>query len=481
MNNVLPVIALVGRPNVGKSTLFNRLTRTRDALVADQPGVTRDRHYGFAIHDSRRYIVIDTGGIGQDDEDIDAQAFAQTTAALEEADVVLLVTDSRQGLMPGDRIIAEQLRRMQQPVHVVVNKSEGQVGVSATAEFHALALGDPWAVSATHGDRINALLAQVFADLPEPRAQSTAYHGDAIRIALLGRPNAGKSTLVNRFLGETRMLTQDAPGTTRDAVASEFYFDDKPYVIVDTAGVRRRTRIDDFVEKLSVVKAMQAAEQAQVVIIMLDAVSGLSSQDQRLLSLAVERGRATLLVVNKWDGLDNKQREKLHADLVKRMGAFDYLPLLFISALHGSGLRELLDAVQASHKAAFAELNTSQLSRELEAAVEAHAPPAIHGRRIKLRFAHQGGRNPPSIVIHGNQTQRLSDEYKRYLMRRFRERFNLFGTPIQLFFKNSENPFASPSDGKTRPKPKDKGYGKSKGQNKGPNKGQNKDKRPRKR
>lgn len=441
MHNVLPVIALVGRPNVGKSTLFNRLTRTRDALVADQPGVTRDRHYGFAVHDGRRYIVIDTGGIGQDDEDIDTQAFAQTQAALEEADVVLLVTDSRQGLLAGDQIIAEQLRRLERPVHVVVNKSEGQVGVSATAEFHALALGEPWAISATHGDRINALLARVFETLPEPRADMSPYPPDAIRLALLGRPNAGKSTLVNRLVGETRMLTQDSPGTTRDAVASEFVFDDKPYVIVDTAGVRRRARIDDAVEKLSVVKAMQAAEAAQVVILMLDGASGLSVQDVRLLSLAVERGRAAVIAVNKWDGLSAKAREKLHAELVERIGAFNYLPLLFISALHGSGLRELIDAIRASHRAAFAELNTSQLSRELEQAVEAHAPPAIHGRRIKLRYAHQGGRNPPTIVIHGNQTQRLSDEYKRYLMRRFREKFNLFGTPIQLAFKNSDNPY----------------------------------------
>ena len=436
------MVALVGRPNVGKSTLFNRLTRSRDALVADQPGVTRDRHYGFAAHAGRRYIVIDTGGIGQDDEDIDSQAFAQTRAALDEADVVLFVVDSRQGLLAGDETIAEQLRRIEQPVHVIVNKSEGQTSANAVAEFHALALGDPWAVSATHGDRVALVLEHVFSNLPEPRAQVLPHHRDAIRLALLGRPNAGKSTLVNRLLGETRMLTQNAPGTTRDAVASEFTFDDKPYVIVDTAGVRRRSRIDDPVEKVSVVKAMQAAEQAQVVIVMLDAASGLSAQDIRLLSLAIERGRAAVIAVNKWDGLPAKQREKLHAELVERIGAFDYLPLLFISALHGSGLRELLDAVQASHKAAFAEMTTNALSRTLEDAVEGHSPPAVHGRRIKLRYAHQGGRNPPTIVIHGNQTQRLSDEYKRYLMRRFREKFNLFGTPIHLVFKNSDNPYA---------------------------------------
>lgn len=443
--SILPVIALVGRPNVGKSTLFNRLTRSRDALVADKPGVTRDRHYGYAVYDTRRYIVVDTGGIGQDDEDIDARALAQTEAALTEADVVLLVVDYRQGLMSGDEAIATRLRRNGQPVYVVVNKTEGQQSVAAAAEFHALGLGDPWAISAEHGDRISHMLAEVFESLPEPRAAVRAHRSDAVRLALLGRPNAGKSTLVNRLVGEDRMLTQNAPGTTRDAVASEFTFDDKPYVIVDTAGVRRRARVNDMVEKISIVKAMQAAEQAEVVILMLDAASGLSVQDIRLLNLVVERGRAAVIAVNKWDGLSQNDREQLHAELVKRIGVFDYLPLLFISALHGSGLRELLDAIQASRQAAFAELSTPQLSRALEAAVEAHAPPAIHGRRIKLRFAHQGGRNPPKIVIHGNQTQRLSAEYKRYLVRRFREHFDLFGTPIELVFKNSDNPYAGRS------------------------------------
>lgn len=447
---VLPVIALVGRPNVGKSTLFNRLTRSRDALVADQPGVTRDRQYGYAHHAGRRFIVVDTGGIGQDDEDIDTRALAQTDAALEEADAVLLVVDYRQGLMAGDATIADRLRRNGQPVTVVVNKSEGQANVSANAEFHALGMGEPWAISAEHGDRVNLLLEQVFADLSEPRAAVRAHRPDAIRIALLGRPNAGKSTLVNRLVGDERMLTQDAPGTTRDAVASEFFFDDKPYVIVDTAGVRRRSKVDDGIEKLSVIKAMQAAEQAQVVVLMLDARAGLSTQDIRLLNLAIERGRAAVIVLNKWDGLSQDERAKLHAKVVERMGAFDYLPLLFVSALHGSGLRDLMEAIQASYAASFAELSTPQVSRALEEAVEAHAPPAIHGRRIKLRFAHQGGRNPPKIVIHGNQTQRLSAEYKRYLVRRFREHFNLFGTPIQLVFKNSDNPYAGKSRNQRR-------------------------------
>ncbi|MBH02939.1 MAG: ribosome biogenesis GTPase Der [Xanthomonadales bacterium] len=452
----LPVVALVGRPNVGKSTLFNRLTRSRDALVADQPGVTRDRQYGYGAHAGQRFIVVDTGGIGQDDEDIDARALAQTEAALAEADVVLLVVDFRQGIMAGDEAIAEQLRRRGAHVFVAVNKSEGQTSVSAAAEFHALGLGDPWAISAEHGDRIRLLLEQVFTDLPAPRAAITAHRADAIRLAVLGRPNAGKSTLVNRLIGNDRMLTQDAPGTTRDAVASEFMFKNKPYVIVDTAGVRRRARVDDHIEKISVVKAMQAAEQAQIVLLIIDGVNGLSAQDIRLLNLAVERGRAAVIAVNKWDGLSEKERLRLHAELVERMGSFDFLPLVFISALHGTGLDDLLGAVGDSHRALFAELSTPRLSRALEAAVEGHAPPAIHGRRIKLRFAHQGGQNPPTIVIHGNQTQRLSAEYKRYLTHQFRKAFDLYGVPIQLVFKNSDNPYAGRSNNRGKDRDRSK-------------------------
>ena len=444
----LPVVALVGRPNVGKSTLFNRLTRSRDALVADQPGVTRDRQYGYGVHGGQRFIVVDTGGIGQDDEDIDTRARAQTEAALAEADVVLLVVDYRQGIMAGDEAIADALRRQGAHVFVAVNKSEGQTSVDAAVEFHALALGDPWAISAEHGDRIRLLLDQIFTDLPAPRAAVTAHRANAIRLAVLGRPNAGKSTLVNRLVGDERMLTQDAPGTTRDAVASEFVYRDTPYVIVDTAGVRRRARVDDHIEKISVVKAMQAAEQAQIVLLIIDGVSGLSAQDIRLLNLAVERGRAAVIAVNKWDGLGEKERMKLHATLVERLGAFNFLPLVFISALHGTGLDDLMGAIGDSYRALFAELSTPQLSRALEAAVEGHAPPAIHGRRIKLRFAHQGGQNPPTIVIHGNQTQRLSDDYKRYLTHQFREHFDLYGVPIRLVFKNSDNPYAGRSTGK---------------------------------
>lgn len=438
----LPVLALVGRPNVGKSTLFNRLTRSRDALVADQPGVTRDRQYGYASHAGRRFIVVDTGGIGQEDDTIDASAQAQTELAMAEADAVVFVTDARDGAVAADVTIAGHLRRLSQPVFVAVNKSEGLSRGEAGADFHALGLSEPWAISAERGDRVTALLDDILAALPEPAEDALDGLGEqGIRLALIGRPNAGKSTLVNRLLGEQRMLALEVPGTTRDAVASEFTFDGQPWVIVDTAGIRRRARVQDQLERLTVIKAMQAADRADVVVLMLDAQAGLSTQDIRLLSLVQERGRAAVIAVNKWDGMSEKQRQLLHAELLKRMGAYDYLPLCFISALHGSGLRELLDAARASNAAALAEMPTPALNRLLQAAVEAHAPPAIQGRRIKLRFAHQGGRKPPTVVIHGNQTQRLSDEYKRYLVRRFREAFNLFGTPIALTFRNSKNPY----------------------------------------
>ncbi|HLQ85384.1 MAG TPA: ribosome biogenesis GTPase Der [Salinisphaeraceae bacterium] len=439
----LPVLALVGRPNVGKSSLFNRLTASRDALVADQPGVTRDRQYGYAESGGRRYIVIDTGGIGQDDETIDEAAQVQTDLALDEADAVIFLTDARQGAVAADTIIATRLRRLDRPVFVAANKSEGLGRAAATAEFHALGLGEPWAISAQRGDHVAPLLEQVLDELGATAAGAAPEAAAAgIRLALIGRPNAGKSTLVNRLLGEQRMLALDEPGTTRDAVASDFSFAGEPWTIVDTAGIRRRARVRDHLERISIIKAMQAAEQADVVILMLDAQSGLSAQDARLLALVQERGRAAVIALNKWDGLSAKQRQQLHRELRARIGAFDYLPLCFISALHGTGLRNLLAAAKASHAAANAELPTPDLARVLAAAVQAHAPPAIQGRRIKLRYAHQGGRNPPTIVIHGNQTQRLSDEYKRYLIRRFREAFDLFGTPITLVLRNSRNPYA---------------------------------------
>lgn len=436
----LPVVALVGRPNVGKSTLFNRFTQTRSALVVDRPGVTRDRQYGYAVHAQQRFMVVDTGGIGQDDAVIDAAALAQTDAALQEADAVIFVTDCRSGLVAGDADIAARLRMLDRPVFVAVNKSEGETDATASAEFHALGLGAPWAISAVRGDRVAQLLDRVVDVLPAGMEHVGA--GGGIRLALIGKPNAGKSTLVNRLLGEQRMLALDEPGTTRDAIASLFTHAGEPWVIVDTAGIRRRARVHDRLEQLTVIKAMQTVEQAHVVIVLIDACSGLSAQDIRLLALVQERGRAAVIAVNKWDGLDARQRERLTDALHERMGAYDYLPLCFISALHGTGLDDLLQAARASHDAAAARLPTPALTRLLRDLVQTHPPPAPQGRRIKLRYAHQGGHAPPMVVIHGNQTAQLSDEYKRFLVRRLREHFNLFGTPIRLVLKEGGNPYA---------------------------------------
>ena len=441
MHPELPVVAIIGRPNVGKSTLFNRLTGRRDALVADRPGVTRDRQYGYAHHNARRFLVVDTGGLGQEDETVDALAARQTDIALSQADAVLFVVDARQGQHPGDAEIARRLRGVDAPIFLVVNKSEGVGRYEAAADFYALGLGEPYAISAEHGDRMAPLIEAVTAVLPAAAPPKNAV-GERIDLAVLGRPNAGKSTLVNRLLGEERMLALDAPGTTRDAVAAQFSARGRDFRIVDTAGVRRRTKIRDPLEKFSVIKALQAAEAAQVVLFLIDARAGLGAQDARLLRLVSERGRGIVVAVNKWDGLNSDDRNRLRTELAIDLPFADMLPVCFISALHGSGLGELLTTVERVHAACFADLSTPRLSRVLEQAVAAHAPPAVAGRRIKLRYAHQGGRNPPRIVIHGNQVQALSDEYRRYLERRFRETFKLVGTPIELVFRSGDNPYA---------------------------------------
>ncbi|MDN5937169.1 MAG: ribosome biogenesis GTPase Der [Salinisphaera sp.] len=447
MQAALPVVVLVGRPNVGKSTLFNRLTRTRDALVADLPGVTRDRQYGYARMGARMVLVVDTGGIGVDDAAIDALAARQTQMALAEADAVVLVLDGLTGPLPDDVAIAKRLRGLPIPIHAVVNKTEGRDPDAAVAEFHGLGLGAPLAVSAQHGDRIPRLAARLLEGLPGDHGP--APPSSELRMAILGRPNAGKSTLTNRLLGESRMLCADAPGTTRDAVSSRFLFDDRSYEVVDTAGIRRRARVHDDLERLSVVKAMQAAEAADVVVLLVDARVGPGAGELRLLHLILERGRALVLAVNKWDGLDHGQRAQVREELHRRLSHLVWLRPCFLSALHGSGLRELMVAVRSAHAAAGRELPTPELTRVLEQAVAAHAPPLVHGRRIKLRFAHQGGRHPPRIVIHGNQTRHVPGGYRRYLTGRFRAAFALNGTPIELVFKTARNPYAEA--GQTRP------------------------------
>ena len=440
---MLPVIALIGRPNVGKSTLFNRLTRSRDAIVADYPGLTRDRQYGFGKLGPVPYIVIDTGGVAGGEEGIEELMVGQTIRALKEADVAIVMVDGRSGRNSADEHVAALARKHARSTWLAVNKSEGLDQDIASGEFHRLGVGEPVAISAAHGDRIASLMDEVLAPFVESAEEQANVDedGKALRIAVIGRPNVGKSTLINRLIGEDRLVVFDQPGTTRDSVAVPFERDGNKYVLIDTAGVRRRSRVHETVEKFSIVKALQAMERAQVVIPVMDASEGVTDQDVSLIGLAMERGRAMVVVANKWDGLDNDQRRHLKEDLDRKLPFLDFAERMTISALHGTAVGDLLPAVLRAYRAATRDMSTTELTRELEAAVAAHAPPLARGRRIRLRYAHQGGRNPPVIVIHGNQTERLPDAYRRYLINRFRKAFRLKGTPVRLAFKTSNNPF----------------------------------------
>jgi GTP-binding protein len=440
---MLPVIAIIGRPNVGKSTLFNRLTRSRDAIVADYPGLTRDRQYGFGKLGPTAYIVVDTGGVAGGEEGIEELMVEQTVRALQEADVAIVMVDGRSGLTSADEHVASLARKHAGSTWLAVNKAEGLDKDIASGEFHALGLGDPVAISAAHGDRISGLMDEVllpFVDQEEAPADEDDVD-KPLRIAVIGRPNVGKSTLINRLIGEERLVVYDQPGTTRDSVAVPFERNDKKYVLIDTAGVRRKSRVHETVEKFSIVKAIQAMERAQVVVPMLDASEGVTDQDVSLIGLAVERGRALVVVANKWDGLDTDQRRHLKEDLERKLPFLDFAERMTISALHGTAVGDLLPAVERAYRAATKDLSTTALTKELENALTAHAPPLVRGRRIRLRYAHQGGRNPPVIVIHGNQTERLPDVYRRYLINRFRKAFRLKGTPVRLAFKTSDNPY----------------------------------------
>lgn len=437
---MLPTIALVGRPNVGKSTLFNFLTRSRDALVADFPGLTRDRQYGFAKRGDRPFIVCDTGGISGDGIVIDEKIASQAQLAINEADAVLFLVDAREGLNFQDQAIANHLRRLGKPIRLAVNKAEGMNTDMVEAEYYSLGLGEPNAVSAAHGEGVVGLINLLLEELPEgePEPKSDEH---AIKVAVVGRPNAGKSTLVNRILGEERVVASDVAGTTRDSIYVPFERDEKKYILIDTAGIRRRARIDLAVEHFSVQKALQAIDSANVVIAVLDAHEEIAEQDARLIGMVVERGRALVLAVNKWDGLDQHQRDQIKRQLELRLPFATFARLHFISALHGSGVGDLFGSIRAAHKAAYTEMPTPDLTRLLEAAIEAHPPPGVTGQRIKLRYAHQGGTNPPIIVIHGNRTNKLNDGYKRYLVNYFREAFDLWGTPIRIELRNGSNPF----------------------------------------
>jgi GTP-binding protein len=438
---MLPVIAIVGRPNVGKSTLFNVLTGTRDALVADLPGLTRDRQYGYG-RKGGRYLVVDTGGLVVDPSGLETLMAAQTEHAVAECDRVLFMVDVRAGPLPEDRFVAERLRRSGKPVILVVNKAEGMEADLAGFEFHALGVGAPVAISAAHGHGIESLIEQMLVGIAVPPEAEEYPSEDTIRIAVVGRPNVGKSTLINRLIGEERLVAFDQPGTTRDSVHVPFERDGRHYMLIDTAGVRRRSRVEDAVEKFSVIKALQAIDEAHVVIGVIDGHETVADQDATLLGLVAERGRALLLAVNKWDHIPADQRDHIRNQLALKLPFLDFAPQHFISALHGTGVGDLLGAAWRAAQAALKELPTPELTRVLEKALEAHQPPLVRGRRIKLRYAHQGGRNPPTIVIHGNQVNHVPEAYRRYLINTYREAFGLHGTPVRVEFRSDNNPFA---------------------------------------
>lgn len=438
-----PVIALVGRPNVGKSTLFNRLTRSRDAIVADYPGLTRDRQYGTGRVGSRPYIVVDTGGLSGETDGVDPLMAGQVRAALEEADAVLFLVDGRQGLIPADEQIAGYVRLFDKPVKVLVNKAEGYDHDLASAEFFQLGMGEPMAISSAHGDNVAKAVDQVLAEIPE-KPDEEGHEADdqpGVRVAVIGRPNVGKSTLINRMIGEERVVAFDMPGTTRDSIFVPFVRDDKEYTLIDTAGVRRRKNIKEKIEKFSILKAMEAMEQSHVVILVIDGSEGLTDQDLTLLGLAIESGRGLVIAVNKWDNLSSDQREWVKNELSFRLQFVEYAKQHLISALHGSGVGDLFKTINAVHQAAFKKVGTSDLNRVLEQAVHEHQPPLISGRRVKLRYAHLGGLNPPRVIIHGNQVDKLPEAYTKYLTGVFRKAFKWVGTPVTIEYKATSNPF----------------------------------------
>ncbi len=437
---MLPVIALVGRPNVGKSTLFNYLTRSRDALVSDMPGLTRDRQYGYGRVGDKPFIVADTGGLTENRDGVEFLMARQTLLALEEADRLFFIVDGREGLSSRDEQVADAVRRSGKPVILVVNKSEGQAPEIITAEFASLGIPHVEAVSATHGHNIKRLLESALAEF-EPEPEDADKKHDSIRVAVIGRPNVGKSTLINRLVGEERVLTFDEPGTTRDSVEVPFERDGHKYTLIDTAGVRRRARVREKIEKFSVIKSLQAIDEANVVILMLDAQAGITDQDASLAGLAIDRGRAMVIAVNKWDGLKPDEREETKRQMDLKLRFLNFAPTHYISALHGTKVKDVLDSVDAGYRAAFTDMATPRLTRVLEAAVSAHQPPLVGGRRIRLRYAHQGGRNPPVIVVHGNQIDRLPGTYKRYLTNTFRKAFKLHGTPVRIELRSGKNPY----------------------------------------
>ena len=461
---MLPVVALVGRPNVGKSTLFNRLTSSRDALVADYPGLTRDRQYGQAQVEEHPFIVIDTGGIHGDEEGIDALMAEQSLMAIEEADAVLFLVDARAGLTSADEAIASYLRKQNKTVFLVANKVDGIDADSAVAEFYALSLGDTvHQIAAAHGRGVTQLLTLALtphiealgqekseededeaevAEGEEADLEDQPDENDTIKLAIIGKPNVGKSTLTNRILGEERVVVYDMPGTTRDSVYIPMERNGRDYTLIDTAGIRRRKNVTDVVEKYSVIKTLRAIEDANVCLLVVDAREGLSDQDLSLLGFILEAGRSLVLAVNKWDGLDESVKDRIKSELDRRLGFIDFARIHFISALHGTGVGHLFESVEEAFVSATKRVSTSMVTKILDMAIFDHQPPMHNGRRIKLKYAHAGGYNPPLIVIHGNQAKKLPPSYKRYLMNYYRKSLKIMGTPIKIEFRETSNPFA---------------------------------------
>lgn len=445
--SMIPVITIVGRPNVGKSTLFNCFTRSRDAIVADMPGVTRDRQYGEGEFDGQRFIVIDTGGLETEAEGVSYQMAGQVKLAIEEADCVLFIVDAKEGVTAQDAEIARALRGTGKAITLVVNKIDGLDADVVMSEFYQLGLGDVFGVAAAHRRGVNALQSallsnvKVAADQTEQPA-SEAQKLEGIKVAIVGRPNAGKSTLLNRILGEDRVVVFDEPGTTRDSIFVPFERLGQQYVMIDTAGVRRKARVKEAVEKFSVVKTLRAIEAANVVVMVIDARENISEQDLRLLGFVIDAGKALVIAVNKWDGMKEDEKNRVKKELDRRLVFCTFAETYFISALHGTGVGNVFKGVQRAYKSAMKKINTAQLTVILEHAVKKHQPPLARGRRIKLRYAHPGGYNPPLIIIHGNQTGRLPRAYQLYLSNTFREVLQLKGTPVRLEFKSGDNPFA---------------------------------------
>ncbi|RRJ83428.1 ribosome biogenesis GTPase Der [Aestuariirhabdus litorea] len=438
---MVPVIALVGRPNVGKSTLFNRLTRTRDALVADFAGLTRDRKYGEGRMGERPFIVIDTGGISGDETGIDTVMAEQSLLAIEEADVVLFMVDGRDGRTASEEMIAQHLRTRQKKSYLVVNKIDSVDADSAASDFYALGMEHLYMIAAAHGRGVKQMVDEVLAGFPLAEEASEEAVDGGIKIGIVGRPNVGKSTLVNRLLGEERVVVYDHAGTTRDSIYIPYTRHDKPYTLIDTAGVRKRGRINESVEKFSVIKTLQAIQDANVVVLVLDAREGLVDQDMHLLGFIIETGRALVIAFNKWDGMSQDEKREIKETLERRLVFADFARIHFISALHGTGVGHLYESIEEAYECATQRWSASRLTQLLEDAVSDHQPPLVRGRRIKLRYAHMGGSNPPIIVIHGNQTEEVPNAYKRYLENTFRRVLKLVGTPMRFEFRTGDNPF----------------------------------------